>query len=212
MLDILANLEYTDVFKVETAPWWTCTLKGVNRDRYRKGRSAHRLSQLLREVRGGCTGPAQSRTLLQGWWRRVQDGLAGLVPLLLVGTSRVSEKVYAYQWLHALVQRLALLGRQVLPQLRQGRGRSGHERSAFTPARENHHAQAQLLLPSLPSLTCRGVAQSGSALHSPSVERSLVQIQPLRPIKTFQIFRGKSLLTRPAFGGSRFAKSPVFWN
>src|SRR3990167_5046380 len=37
-------------------------------------------------------------------------------------------------------------------------------------------------------------------------------VQQLRPIKTFQIFRGKSLLARPAFGGSRFAKSPVFRN
>src|SRR3990167_1386435 len=39
-----------------------------------------------------------------------------------------------------------------------------------------------------------------------------VQFPAARPIKTFQIFRGKSLLARPAFGGSRFAKSPVFRN
>ena len=37
-------------------------------------------------------------------------------------------------------------------------------------------------------------------------------VQQLRPIKTFQLFRGKGLLACPAFGGARFAKSPVFRN
>ena len=52
------------------------------------------------------------------------------------------------------------------------------------------------------------------------LEKGSSLVQQLRPIKTFQIFKGKSLLARPAGvyparrcgSGSRFAKSPVFRN
>ena len=37
-----------------------------------------------------------------------------------------------------------------------------------------------------------------------------VRFPAARPIKTSQIFGGKSLLARPAFDGSRFAKTLLF--